>query len=361
LNGDAAFAILDAADAAGSRAWIERWRSWPDREIQGHPAYAGLFVGEVSERVLCATLSTADGCVLYPFVARDLTALPWNPESSSPAIDLVTPYGYGGPFTWGRDAAALAARFWPEFDRWAAASGVVCEFVRFSLFEDTLLHHPGDKEVKLLNVVRDLAPDLETIWMDFEHKVRKNVNKARRSGIRIEADPEGQRLEQFMRIYRATMDRRGAGEGYYFPIEFFEKLRRDLPDGTCWFHALLGDRVVSTELVLLSASTVYSFLGGTDEAAFELRPNDLLKYEIIRWTKERGYARFVLGGGYEMDDGIFRYKRSFAPRGTLPFRVGRRIHQPEAYRTLVATRTAYESSRGLDWKPRHGYFPEYRA
>ena len=157
------------------------------------------------------------------------------------------------------------------------------------------------------------------------------------------------------------MDRRGAGRGYYFPMEFFEKLRLDLPDGACWFHALLGDEVVSTELVLLSTATVYSFLGGTAEAAFDCRPNDLLKYEIIRWAKARGYQRYVLGGGYEPGDGIFRYKRSFSPRGTIPFRVGRRIHQPDKYRRLVAARSSYEKALGVHWTPKAGYFPEYRA
>ena len=33
----------------------------------------------------------------------------------------------------------------------------------------------------------------------------------------------------------------------------------------------------------------------------------------------------MLGGGYGADDGIFRYKRSFAPHGLVPFFVGRRV------------------------------------
>ena len=54
----------------------------------------------------------------------------------------------------------------------------------------------------------------------------------------------------------------------------------------------------------------------------------------------------------ESDDGIFRYKRSFAPRGLVPFYVGRRVLDPELYRDLT------ESVGG----PREpGYFPAYRS
>jgi hypothetical protein len=44
----------------------------------------------------------------------------------------------------------------------------------------------------------------------------------------------------------------------------------------------------------------------------------------------------VLGGGYGADDGIFRYKRSFAPRGLVPFFTGSRILEPELYDELTA-------------------------
>ena len=44
----------------------------------------------------------------------------------------------------------------------------------------------------------------------------------------------------------------------------------------------------------------------------------------------------MLGGGYGADDGIFRYKRSFAPHGLVPFFVGRRVLEPELYDELTA-------------------------
>ena len=175
---------------------------------------------------------------------------------------------------------------------------------------------------------------------------------ARRSEIRIELDETGERLEDFLGLYRHTMERREADERYDFPREYFEGIHRDLAGQFVYAYALAGDRVVSSELVLVSAETVYSFLGGTDRDAFELRPNDLLKHEVILWAKEAGKRRFVLGGGYREDDGIFRYKRSFAPHGLTPFFVGQRVLEPDLYRELTEQR-----GDGVA----EGYFPAYRG
>jgi lipid II:glycine glycyltransferase (peptidoglycan interpeptide bridge formation enzyme) len=199
--------------------------------------------------------------------------------------------------------------------------------------------------------------EMDELWMDFEHKVRKNVNKARRSGVTVVVDPAGERLDDFLRIYNETMDRREAGGGYYFGRGFFERIGADLPGQHCYLHALHEGEVISTELVLVSEENVYSFLGGTDSRFFALRPNDLLKHEIIAWAKAQGKRRFVLGGGYEPDDGIYRYKLAFAPHGAVPFFAGTRVLRPDAYEALVRARAAAEPG----WQPRPGFFPAYRA
>jgi hypothetical protein len=318
------FAVLTPDD----ERWLSAWEAWPEREVHAHPEYVRLFEDD-GTRALCAV---ADG-VLYPFLLR------------SDPVDVVTPYGYGGAF---RTSDADAGAFWGAFDAWAAEQGAVSELVRFSLFAERLLPYPGEREPRLVNVVRDLEPAAEELWMDYEHKVRKNVGKARRSGLRVEVDETGARLDDFVRLYEHTLDRRGASARYRFPRAFFERIRDRLAGQFVHAHVLDGERVVSSELALLSATSAYSFLGGTDAAAFELRPNDLLKVELMLWAREAGKRRFVLGGGQQPDDGIFRYKRSFAPHGLVPFEVGMRIFDADRYAEL---------SRGRETT----FFPAYRS
>ncbi len=300
--------------------------------------------------------------MIYPFLLRDLTKDPCYCSRIPPAFDITTPYGYGGPFYWGTtDARKIGEPFWDAFRRWVERKGVVSEFIRFSLFQEDLLYYPGEREERQTNIVRTLDLDDDLLWMDFEHKVRKNVKKAQRNGLTVVADPDGDRLHEFLNIYSSTMDRRNAGPAYFFPREFFLDIKGGLSGQSLYFHAVFRGRIVSSELVLVSAETVYSFLGGTVSSSFELRPNDLLKYEIIRWCRAHKMRHYVLGGGFQPDDGIFRYKRTFAPNGCYPFFVGHRIFDSELYQTLINIRREFSEKQGEKWIPRADFFPEYRA
>lgn len=361
LEAPPSFKVWDAAQDAERLEWIRAWESWPRREVFAHPHYARLGAGP-GTRVLCASAETEGGCVLYPFLLRDLSVEPFWPGGLEPASDLVTPYGYGGPFAWGDgDLGRLAEAFWQAFNAWAESQRVASEFVRFTLFDGEILPYPGDRIERASNVVRSLEHGEDELWMDFEAKVRKNVKKARRLGVEIEVDLRGDRIEEFLRLYTGTMDRRGATAQYYFTPEYFEAIHRDLPGQFVYLHATHQGTVVSTELVLVSAENVYSFLGGTDRSAFELSPNDLIKYEIIRWAQGQGKRRFVLGGGYQPNDGIFRYKLAFAPDGRVPFSTGQRVLRRDLYDTLVDRRRAQANDRSEEWAPSPGFFPEYRG
>jgi hypothetical protein len=70
---------------------------------------------------------------------------------------------------------------------------------------------------------------------------------------------------------------------------------------------------------------------------------------------------FVLGGGYSGEDGIYKYKQSFAPNGSVPFRVLKRVHRPDDAERLVALRRAQAEAAQTSWDPRPGFFPPYRS
>jgi hypothetical protein len=349
--------FLDEAIPGQREQWCQYWQAWPEREVFAHPDYLRLFA-QPRDRVMCATLDSAGG-VLFPFLLRPLVREPWAPAEET-TWDLVGPYGYGGAFAWSCSEED-AVVFWKEFEAWAKTQRLVSSFVRLSLFPDQQIPFCGQITEDRPNIVRSLDLTPEALWQDFEHKVRKNVNSAKRSGLRVEIDFDGRRLDEFLKIYYSTMERREASDSYYFPTEFFNAVVRQLAGQYAFFFVLDEGKVVSAELVLVSVAHIYSFLGGTLAEAFAKRPNDLLKHEIILWARQAGKRAFVLGGGYSGDDGIYRYKRSFAPGGSRPFCVGRQIHDAAAYDRLLQQRAIWEGSRGNAWKPKLGYFTEYRA
>lgn len=345
------------ADRRGERdRWIQAWERWPAHEVYAHPSYVELFAGQ--DGSAAAAVCQVDGTtVLYPFVIRSIRRERfWVPDCGD-CVDITSPYGYGGAYRWGGGEPRPDEVFWRMFDEWASNAGVVSEFVRFDLHPERLASYPGTVESRLMNVIRSLDTPPEELLADVAHKVRKNVKRARASGIRVLLDEDGNRLEDFERIYLSTMVRREADSRYLFSLDWLQRLVAALPGQFAFFHAVKGDIVVSSELVLVSADFVYSFLGGTDSSAFADRPNDLLKYEVMLWARERGKQAFVLGGGYEPGDGIFKYKESFAPRGVVPFSTGSRVLDREKYSALARRAAEIRGPDAAD----AAFFPEYRA
>lgn len=264
--------------------------------------------------------------------------------------DLVSPYGYGGFIGEITDYVALNA----AYNDYCISQRYICEFVRFELFTDYATNYDGEVECRTHNVVRSLDMTLDEIWMDFKQKVRKNVKKANSNHLEIVIENTDEHLQDFLDIYYSTMERSNAESEYYFSKAFFEILNR-MSDNIMYFHVIYEGKVISTELVIYGAENCYSYLGGTNREYFELRPNDFLKYEIIKWAKEKGLKNFVLGGGYGADDGIFKYKACLAPRGVVNFYIGRKVFDKKTYDYLV------EYRKKLDKPMKKFFFPEYRA
>ena len=328
--------------------WREIWEGWDERDPFAHPDYGRLFAP--SGETPFALLGEDDGgAVLFPLLHREI---------SGGGHDLSNPYGYGGPFRLGDPDGAA---FWREARAWLADEGYATLFARLSLFTEALaLPEDGVIEAQP-NVVRTLDLDPDAMFMDYDHKVRKNVKRAERAGLRVEFDEGGAEIGRFAEIYLATMNRAGAAPYYRFDETLFRDLSRSMPGSFVFAHVYRESEIVSTELVLRSARRLYSFLGGTDEAAFADRPNDLLKHETIRWGRLQGYREYVLGGGVATpgnggEDGIFRYKLAFAPEGRRPFRTLRLITDPEANARLLVARAADPA-----WSPHPGFFPAYRG
>ncbi|HVE38701.1 MAG TPA: GNAT family N-acetyltransferase [Planctomycetota bacterium] len=350
--------FLDAAQAEDRKKWLDLWSSWPQREVMAHPEYVRLFA-RPGDRVIGAALRTASGGILYPVIVRPIASEPWAP-SGARGCDLTTAYGYGGPFAWSVTPDD-ARGFWQRFDAWAATQGVATSFARLSLFSGQLLPFNGETASGGPNVVRRVETTDDALWNDYRCDARRNVDIARERGVTIEFDAAGRRLDEFLDIYTSTMDRRGATRGYYFPRSFFEAFIEKLSGHFTFVHAVLKDRVVSSEILLLAAEHAYSYLGGTRAEAFSVGPNYLIKHESFRWCRDQGKKAVVLGGGYQPNDGILKFKQRFGRASEVPFLLGRKTYDADEARRLVECRQSWERQQGRDWSPAPEFFPPYRS
>ena len=274
--------------------------------------------------------------------------------------DIVTPYGYGGPIIMEcSDVQKLMDSYREAFSAYCRENRIICEFIRFHLYDnvDVREHYYGETVKMLDDVIVDTTGSYDEIYMRYEHKVRKNVKKARANGLEMRIEKSTAHLDDFLTIYYETMQRNHAKQYYYFEREYFENIEKLLPHNFIYFDVLKDGKAIATELVLYSEKYAYSFLGGTLEDYYPMRPNDFLKDAIIQWCNATGISVFVLGGGYHKDDGIYKYKRSFTPAPDVPFYVGKYIFDKEKYDYFVNARAAKDAVFDLA----ADYFPLYRA
>ena len=266
-------------------------------------------------------------------------------------FDISTPYGYGGFWIEGAHPEVVEN----AYVNYCKEQGFVSEFVRFHLFNGYQDIFTGETESHTRNVVRSLDIEIDDIWMNFKGKVRTNVRRAEKYGLEVFIDEKGEKLDEFLDIYYGTMDRNDAKNYYMFTEDFFEVINK-LNDNCVYFHALYGGKVISSELVLYGTENCYYFLGGTNKDYFHMRPNEFLKFEIMKAAKAKGFKRMVLGGGCGQDDGLFKYKEAFSPEGVCKFYTGKRIFNQEKYKELLKIR-----SEDSDFDSDNEYFPQYRA
>ena len=307
---------------------------------------------------VCACQMGGDSGILFPLIVRPLCCEPWGRGEEGEICDLVSPYGYGGPFGWG---ANDVEEFWKEFDQWAQTIRAVSLFTRFSLFKDQLISFFGDTVVKGPCVIVPLNQEPAAMLDSYAKTVRENIRQAERAGVTVEPDPECRRLEEFLSVYYATMNRVEAQPMYYFPKPFFERLIAGLPNKVLLFHALHDQQIVSSQLVLISEHHLYAFLEGTLDKGLRLRANPCLSHGVNLWGRAQGKQHMVLGGGYSGDDGLLRYKQRYAPNRNVLFSVGSKIFDHDAYHALIGTRAAWEFQQGRHWAPTCDFFPAYRG
>lgn len=258
--------------------------------------------------------------------------------------DLISPYGYGGWIINGDYDSSI----FTEYIDYCLTNNIVCEFIRFDLFRTDISKYYGNIKFISHNVVKRINLDDEKIFNDMERRARKNIRKALKNDLKVIIDDEMKYLDDFKRIYYSTMDRNNASVSYYFGDSFFNVL---VKENSKLFHVISDGKIISTELIIYDDLCCYSYLGGTIDEYFDLRPNEIMKYEIMKWGHVHGLKYFVLGGGHGADDGIFNYKKGLAPNGIYNFFVGNKIFNEDIYNQLCEERGLNDSSK---------FFPRYR-
>lgn len=279
-----------------------------------------------------------DNYLFYPFLIRSVNALGY--ELDDEYYDLCGAYGYNGPLGKVKDPNFISS-FNNELKLYLHENKVVTEFVRYCPLVGNRKYHNYTEQIHVLeNVYVDLSQGPDYVWeKEFEYRVRKTVRKGASydletvflSGEQIEADA----IREFFAIYNSTMQRNEADDYYYFDLSFFTKLVEVMKDRVLLSTTYLGDKAISTELLLIDEQLCFGFLGGTLADYYEYKANTFQRWELIKHIGGLGIQKYSMGGGAR-GGGILKFKLSFAKNCDNPFYIGTKVHNPDVYSEILA-------------------------
>jgi lipid II:glycine glycyltransferase (peptidoglycan interpeptide bridge formation enzyme) len=141
----------------------------------------------------------------------------------------------------------------------------------------------------------------------YDESVRRNLRKASKSGLYVEAIRQRGEIENFYRLYLESMQRNRALAKY--PLQLFygiyDLLVREKAE---MLFAKSQGRSVAGMVLVHSQDTTHYFHGGSETRSLQLRPNDLLFHHAIQSAKEKGMKFFDFFGSAKNLVSLIRFK-----------------------------------------------------
>ena len=267
----------------------------PGAGIFHHPSWLSVIQSRYGYPVAACSLLAADGSVHAGFpVALVRTPLTAARLVAFPFSDLCQPLGTP------EDVNALGSVAADLRRRMDAPMEVRGSF-------DAPDAQPG---ARYRHHVLTLAPHMGEVERRFRRSsVMRGVRRARREGLRAQRCTDVHALDSFFRLHVETRSRLGAPTQ---PRGFVRDLARLFAEGLGFVLLVARGAEVAAAAVFLHHGGVMTYKYGASNArALQMRPNNLLFWEAIRWGCDNGMDRLDLGRSESRQDGLREFKRSW--------------------------------------------------
>ena len=355
------FRLIGADDQA---AWRDALIGCGEYDSYHLPGYHHLAreLGEGEPRLF--VFEEGGRSVALPFLLRRIDRVEGLEDCGH--RDAVSVYGFPGLLSSVDRHAGGADRFRRRFQaafREAMESlDVVALFVRQNPLIDSswLFESAGEVIDQGTAVAIDLRRTDEEQVLEMRRGHRYDVRAARKTGMTVREDHNLEQVDLFRRLYEETMDRVGAARHYYFPIDYYENLKRHMAGHVKLMFCEQQGQVIGGALFFATGRFIQYHLSGTATKFHKRRGAAKLILDHVRsWGTQRGFSWFHLGGGLGgRQDSLFAFKSGFS-KARFAFQTVRAVIRPDVYGELVRRRTEWERQRG--WTvSQSGFFPEYR-
>ena len=346
--------VLTTEDAAAWRAVLPA-----SITVAGSVEYARISEKQSGCPARLFVVQSGGSGIAYPFLLRSTRTLPFAAGLSDGWWDTFTPE-YTGPVPFGPGPLnpELAGRFPDLFARYCRDQRIIAEFAHLNPWKarEEALDSAGI-EVNREIVYVDLTRPEDKLWTkSLTSSAPRQAKQGQEAGVPPRRASSPADVHEFHRLYAQTMERRNALDRYHFSLDYFLAFFETLPDTVFFVLAEYKDQVVAGGLFFEEGSDLSWHLSAADLDFSQVRPVNVYVWEMMRWAHHQGKQRMLLGGGYQPDDGVFRFKANFSPLRAR-FCTYKRIHNPEAYAELTRGWFAHYG----ETLHQNGYFPAYRS
>lgn len=164
--------------------------------------------------------------------------------------------------------------------------------------------------------ILDLSPRDGQLFKRLSDNTRRNIKKAIRNNVSFEINNSSSALEDFYIMNCYTRRRHGLPPQ---PIKFFKKLFDIVltkNKGFISFSKYNGKSIASAVFLLIGQKALFKYGASLFEYQ-NLRPNNLLMWESIKFLKDKGFSELNLGRTELENIGLRRFKLGWGPEEKL--------------------------------------------
>lgn len=345
---------LDILRVDDSGSWQEALEHVASFDFYHMPQYHRLAQMRGEGEAIMPVFRAGAHLIAFPMLLRDVGL---SETGLGPAKDVTSVYGYAGPLASAGVDDETIADFADALRGFFRENGVICAFSRL---------HPLMEQSHFFAALGEVAEVGATLSVDltlppeeqlarYRRNHRRDIRDLRGGGFTChEAGPE--RLDEFVAMYHATMERAGADAAYFFDKPYFEHLLTQMPQTMRMFMCIAEDGSAASGLICgLCDGIVECHLAGTANDYVRLAPSKLLYDAAREWGVRQGARVMHMGGGLgSRRDSIHHLKLGFGA-AEHAYRIWRYIADGRAYGQMC--RRAWGLA-GME--PDDSYFPAYR-
>lgn len=277
--------------------WARFVESSPAATVFHHPAWTAVLTGTYGYHPVLVTLADDDGGIRAGAVFLDVRSRLTGRRMVS------VPFTDHSPVL-ARDDTALR-EFTAALVDWRRRAGVPRLEVHAELPDLPGVHRVAEGVRHLLRL--DRSP--EELYRSLKGKqVERGIRKARRSGVNVTLERSEAAAEEYYRLHCLTRRRQGVPVQ---PRRFFRELfSRLIAEGQGFIAIARHERSAIAAAVFLgwNRQLLYKF-GASDAGSWNLRPNNLLFWQVIEQACADGYHVLDFGKTDLDNEGLRDFKR----------------------------------------------------